>query len=475
MDNTLIDDIRLKINKSLNPYNKSKYAQFMTPSVIADFMANLFDNNTSAVKLLDCGAGIGSLSISAVKKLKNISLADLWEIDPIMQEQLEVNMKSMNIQFSIHTKDFIFDAVENILSDSGERYTHAIINPPYKKISSSSKHRKELRKIGIETVNLYSAFLALTIMLMQENGQVVAIIPRSFCNGPYYKPFRELLLKECSIEHIHIFKSRNSAFKDDDVLQENIILKIRKGKQQNCVVISQSNDSGFYDLRQNLVQFHNVVKPNDMELFIRIPTDEIQIDNNMFQASLSELGLNVSTGPVVDFRMKQYLQQQLTDDAVPLLYPHHFANGRLQYPKEHKKPNAIIVSPESQKWLLPNNGYYVIVKRFSAKEEKRRVVAYVVNPDEIGKQWIGFENHWNVFHIKKRGFDKETAMGLACFLNSTALNDHFRVFSGHTQVNATDLKNMHYPSMKILHELGKSYRTKMNQEQIDTLLAGVMN
>ena len=210
-------------------------------------------------------------------------------------------------------------------------------------------------------------------------------------------------------------------------------------------------------------------------MFIHIPTDEQQTDNNIFQVSLSELGLNVSTGPVVDFRMKPYLEQQPTDGAVPLLYPHHFVDGQFQYPKEHKKPNAIMVSPESQKWLMPNDGYYVIVKRFSAKEEKRRVVAYIVNPDEIGKQWIGFENHWNVFHIKKHGFDKETAMGLACFLNSTILDDHFRVFSGHTQVNATDLKNMHYPPMEILHELGKSYQTKMNQEQVDTLLAGVMN
>lgn len=477
MNTATIDNIRLQVNTRLDPKNKSKLGQFMTPSVIADFMANLFDDKASNVKLLDCGAGIGSLSISAIKKLKEISLADLWEIDPIMQEQLEMNMHSMNVHYSIHAKDFIFGAVENILSGNGERYTHAIINPPYKKISSSSDHRKELRKAGIETVNLYSAFLALTIMLMEKGGQIVAIIPRSFCNGPYYKPFREILLKECSIEHIHVFESRNKAFKDDDVLQENIIIKIGKGRQQNDVVISQSDDHEFHDYKENTVQFSNVVKSNDSELFIHIPTDEQQTDNNIFQVSLPQLGLNVSTGPVVDFRMKPYLEQQPTDGAVPLLYPHHFVDGQFEYPKEHKKPNAIMVSPESQKWLMPNDGYYVIVKRFSAKEEKRRVVAYIVNPDEIGKEkkWIGFENHWNVFHIKKHGFDKTTAMGLACFLNSTILDDHFRVFSGHTQVNATDLKNMQYPSMEILHELGKSYQTKMNQEQVDTLLAGVMN
>ena len=470
MNTATIDNIRLQVNARLDPKKKSKLGQFMTPSVIANFMADLFDDNTLNAKLLDCGAGIGSLTISAIKKLKKISFIDLWEIDPIMREQLEKNISSMKVNFSIYPEDFIFSAVDNLLSGKGKRYTHAIINPPYKKINSNSEHRKILRKLGIETVNLYSAFLALTIMLMEKNGQVIAIIPRSFCNGPYYKSFRKILLKECSIEHIHIFESRNKAFKDDSVLQENIIIKIRKNKQKNKVIISRSNDQSFHDYHAISVLFPDIVKPDDSEFFIHIPTNTKEFDSHIFQVSLSELGLNVSTGPVVDFRTKLFLVDQIIPGAAPLLYPHHFIKGQLQHPKDHKKPNAIIVTPESQKWLMPNDGYYVVVKRFSAKEEKRRVVAYVVNPNKIRERWIGFENHWNVFHINKHGFDKETAMGLACFLNSTALDDYFRVFSGHTQINATDLKNIYYPSIKILRELGRNYQITMNQEKIDMLI-----
>lgn len=470
----MIDHIRLQVNTKLNPKNKHIFGQFMTPSVIADYMASLFDKKLNKVKLLDCGAGIGSLSISAIKALKDIALVELWEIDTIMQEQLKKNMQDIKVQFTIYNQDYIFSAVENIISGSGERYTHAIINPPYKKINSNSEHRKELRKAGIETVNLYSAFLALSVMLMEKNGQIVAIIPRSFCNGPYYKSFRNLIMKECSIEHIHIFDSRNKAFKDDYVLQENIIIKIVKGKMQGSVEISRSTDHGFYDYQSKSNPFSNVVKPSDSELFIHIPIEE-QIENDtLFAVPLSELNLDVSTGPVVDFRMKEYLEQEPSDGAVPLLYPHHFVNGQLQYPKIHKKANAIRVTPDSQKWLMPNDGHYVIVRRFSAKEEKRRVVAYIVNPTEIGKDWIGFENHWNFFHIKKHGFDKKIAMGLTCFLNSTELDNHFRVFSGHTQVNATDLKNMQYPTMKVLRKLGEAYHITMNQEQIDELIKGTI-
>jgi adenine-specific DNA-methyltransferase len=386
-------------------------------------------------------------------------------------------MQAIAVPHSIHAQDFIFGAVENIQFNKGERYTHAIINPPYKKISSSSDHRIELRKVGIETVNLYTAFLALAILLMEAKGQIVIIIPRSFCNGPYYKPFRELMLSQCAIEHIHVFESRNKAFQDDEVLQENIIIKVTKGKKQGPVEISQSTDHEFHDYQTKSVDFSEVVKKTDPELFIHIPTgEEAHDDNPLFAVGLPELGLGVSTGPVVSHRMKEHLEQNPIEGSVPLLYPHHFVDRHFEYPKEHKKPNAIRVDSDSQKWLMPNEGHYVIVRRFSAKEERRRVVAYIVNPHEIGdnKEWIGFDNCWNVFHVKKRGFDETTAMGLACFLNSTLLDSHFRVFSGHTQVNATDLKNMKYPTMKVLKKLGKDYRINMSQEQIDSLLMGAI-
>ena len=472
MNVVTIDHIRKLTNTKLDPINKSKFGQYMTSNVIAEFMASLFSDGNADVKLLDCGAGIGSLTVAATKKLKNISSVDLWEIDPIMQDQLEINMQTLQVPFSIYKQDFIFGAVENLLSNKGERYTHAIINPPYKKINSNSAHRKELRKVGIETVNLYSAFLALTILLMESEGQIVAIIPRSFCNGPYYKPFRELILKECSIEHIHIFESRDTAFKDDDVLQENIIIKLAKRKQSLSVEISQSTDQNFNDYQSKFIPFSEVIKPNVPELFLRINTNNQSQDENnkIFSNQLSELGLAVSTGPIVSHRMREFLEQYPQTDTVPLFYPHHFVNKQLQYPKDHKKPNAIRFSPETQKWLMPNNGFYVIVRRFSAKEEKRRIVANVINPNEIDKEWIGFDNCWNVFHIKKNGFDYETAMGLACFLNSTVLDDYFRIFSGHTQVNATDLRNMKYPSLENLRILGNKYEVEMSQEQIDKLV-----
>jgi adenine-specific DNA-methyltransferase len=465
------DALRLEVNGVLEPARKGELGQFMTPSELAEFMATLFDDRGKPATLLDAGAGIGSLALAVVKRLQDVSSVEAWEIDPVMQAHLERNLRAAGVLHVIHRDDFIEAAVKRIALGQGLRYTHCILNPPYKKIRTDSIHRRLLSKVQIETVNLYAAFVALCVLLMQDHGQVVAIVPRSFCNGPYYKPFRELLLKTCSIERIHVFESRTNAFKDDQVLQENVIIKVVRGKPQGNIVVSTSQDQHLRNYVERKVPFSAVVKPNDTESFIHIPIEDQTRSSGeaLFLQSLTQLGLEVSTGPVVDFRLKAYWLEDPTPNSVPLLYPNHFAGGIFQYPKAGKKPNALVRDDEVSKWLMPN-GCYVLVKRFSSKEERRRVVAYVINRDDVKCDYIGFENHWNVFHFRKRGIDPLLANGMACFLNSSDLDKHFRVFSGHTQVNAADLRNMRYPRLDFLKAVGKLYRSDMTQDEIDTLM-----
>jgi adenine-specific DNA-methyltransferase len=77
---------------------------------------------------------------------------------------------------------------------------------------------------------------------------------------------------------------------------------------------------------------------------------------------------------------------------------------------------------------------------------------------------------WNVLHTERHGLDPVLAKGFACFLNSTILDKHFRAFSGHTQVNATDLRNMKYPSLSFLKALGRKYRIDLTQAEIDNMV-----
>ena len=478
----VIDQVRREASSLLDSQRRSDLGQYMTPSPIAAFMASLFSYH-GRVKLLDAGAGIGSLTSAFIDQaLKNGTMVDaeVWEIDNTLGDYLKTTLDEHvqhgqgRIKTHIHASDFIEDATFSIQLGCGNRYTHAILNPPYRKICTNSKHRKLLRMAGIETVNLYTAFVALAVLLMEKGGEIVAIIPRSFCNGSYYRPFRNLILRTCAIRQLHLFESRNQAFQDDGVLQENIIIHLVKGEQQGSVVISTSHDAKFLDLQQTTFDAVAIVKPNDLEQFIHIPTATGQTSApRLCTHTLRDLGLEVCTGPVVDFRLKKYWRDEPTGDTAPMLYPHHFSDGTLSWPKSHKKPNALQLSPDINKWLMPR-GHYVLVKRFSAKEERRRLVAYHLPYEALDATHIGFENHWNVFHIGKRGMDEDTAKGLSTFLNSTILDEHFRVFSGHTQVNATDLRNMRYPSREQLRKLGQLAKDQLNdQATIDRLIEGI--
>jgi len=458
-------------------------------------MAGLFPDGSGRCRLLDAGAGIGSLSAAFMDRWRSGKFSfqrvevDAFELDGAFIHQLSQTLEKYNrggdLVVTIHEGDFIHAAVDaltgNLFSTGLESYTHAILNPPYKKINSQSAHRLALRRVGIETVNLYSAFVALAVALAGPGGQIVAIIPRSFCNGPYYRPFRELILNRTAIRHIHLFESRSKAFRDDRVLQENIIIRIERDGQQGPVTVSTSTDNTFTDLATHEYPFERIVFPDDPEHFIHVPVSPEINDIERIPAvryNLADLGIHVSTGPVVDFRLIAHLRDMPEPGTVPLLYPGHFSGRGTRWPIEGmKKPNAIVYDMDTKKWLYPT-GFYCVVRRFSSKEEKRRVVASVVDPRSLGDApMLGFENHLNVFHENKHGLPEAVARGLAVFLSTTAVDVSFRRFSGHTQVNATDLKLMRYPSREVLIELGDwaMAQKAFTQTMIDTQFKTVMS
>lgn len=238
------DLLRIRANTTLNPKLKSSLGQFFTPSQICLFMASLFDSMNGHISLLDPGCGSGSLTSAfveeTIRRNQTESIAiqayDIEpKIEPFIHETLALcTIFAKQVGIKCDTKfildDFIMQSSLNSGLFSDEQYTHVIMNPPYKKIASNSEHRKLLKSASIETVNLYTGFVALAIQKLKNGGELVAIIPRSFCNGLYYQPFREFILCQTAIKHIHIFESRNQAFSDDQVLQENIIIHLVKGE-----------------------------------------------------------------------------------------------------------------------------------------------------------------------------------------------------------------------------------------------------
>jgi len=319
----------------------------------------------------------------------------------------------------------------------------------------------------------------LAVKLLKPGGELVAITPRSFCNGPYFQPFRTLFLSKCNLRRVHLFQARDAAFRDDNVLQENIIYAASRAPQRDAVQLSSSAGPIFDRVALREVPFGEVVRPGDPNCMIHLPAtsedDDAVRGLGCLSHAIQDLGIEVSTGPVVDFRLREHLRATPSPTTAPLLYSAHFRAGQLNWPRrDGRKPNAIEIGPETKKWLMPL-GFYTVTRRFSSKEEKRRIVASVLDPRELGGELVGFENHLNVFHQGGRGLDPLLARGLQGFLNSTVVDRMFRVFNGHTQVNASDLRSIRYPSLQALKALGARLAgLRPSQAELDDLVSSVL-
>ena len=474
---------------------QEELGQFLTATPVADFMASMFGPLPQIVRLLDAGAGAGSLTSAFVSRCcekrdgVHAIEATLYELDGEILNALSTAMRECKqrcseagilFTFTIHTADFIKEMSVRLAGDlfgaNPPAFDAAIANPPYRKISTDSAERRALRSIGIETSNLYTGFIALTQRLLAPGGQVVGITPRSFCNGPYFRPFREDFLAHLELCRLHVFESRQAAFRDDSVLQENIIFHAIKGRNQpEEIMISSSSGEHGDEITETIFPFAEIVHPHDSQKFIHIPSTASHAaakeTMDRLTTSLASLGVTVSTGRVVDYRLKESLRKAPEFGTVPLLYPCHFNGGTVHWPKlEARKPNAILDNDETRPWLVPS-GVYLLTKRFTSKEERRRLVACLFDPDEVKTKWVGFENHLNYFHASGHGIERTLAVGLYAFLNSTVVDQYFRRFSGHTQVNATDLRALAYPDCDTLQAIGREIKsTTLSQDEIDQLV-----
>ena len=492
---SLPDALRARFFSFANPQHQKDLGQFLTPPHVADLMAEMFRLRASHMSLLDAGAGMGILSAAFVRRqlLKKTPPKEIdvtaYELDSSLiagiektYETCRIACQNRGVRFSgtIRNTDFIAEGAEMLRNDffskTHQTFDAAIVNPPYGKLSTTSEGYQLLRSVGAETTNLYTAFLNLIIGLLKPRGELVAITPRSFCNGPYFKPFRKGLLTEMSLRRIHVFESRTAAFKHDNVLQENVILHAVKGAgQPRTVRISQSGGDDGETVHSRIFPATEIVSPADSQAFIHIPTSAQHLvardQVTRLGSTLAGLGLTVSTGRVVDFRAREDIRQQPESGTSPLIYPCHFDGLFVVWPKERsRKPNAIVDNDRTRSLLVPA-GVYVLTKRFTSKEERRRVVACIYAPSLVKAQQVGFENHLNYIHANGKGLDMLMAKGLWAFLNSSTLDLYFRQFNGHTQVNATDLRNVRFPTADQLGSIGSRIGDeRMEQNEIDQVV-----
>jgi adenine-specific DNA-methyltransferase len=466
--------------------HRKRKGQFFTPPEISRFMAGLFRLPIPRTfRLLDPGAGMGSLSaafcarVSQLRPSRRLEI-HLFENDgallPFLRQTMEHSKQDLkasghSLSYCIHEgKDFILDAAAHAFGEPslfvqkgglGE-FDGVIMNPPYFKLNKESEYARVMKDVVHGQPNIYSFFLAAAAQLLRPGGELVAITPRSFCNGLYFRDFRRWFFDRMSLDHIHLFESRTGNFRD--VLQESLITLSHRGEQAPRVNVSTSNGPEVSLSVTRAVAFHLILDKSSADRVIKIPanTEDSQIMATVenWPHHFEDLGLRVSTGPVVSFRATEFLLDEPNGNSTaPLLSIYNVRPFKTVWPNPNKKrPIALQVCAASMRLLLPTRNY-VLLRRFSAKEEARRLTASCFLKADQQRPYIALENHLNYVYHAERDLTEDETYGLAALFNSALLDRYFRTISGNTQVNATELRTMNFPDLKTLASIGKHIRS----------------
>ena len=471
------DDIVSLQSKFLagKPLNERKsLGQFFTGSLVADYMASLINKpKSNTVRLLDAGAGTGILTASTALRCLDLGCksvhAVLYELDdeavPSIEQTLKIIQNTFRLQrgtftFEIRCEDFIIrrpDRDKNI-----KPFDISVINPPYFKYSAKeSPYAKAAADLYHGDPNIYASFMAVVMACMRDKAQIVTITPRSFTNGLYFKGFRRFLLTESALDLIHIFKHRDKVFKNDDsaVLQENIICRFIKGAEQQDITVRSSDcDANIFNSVQEKYPTGLIIDSSNGQRIIRIPESAYEArilqKAETLPTTFESAGYFISTGRVVEHRTRQYITENTSSpNSVPLYRPHNVTPLISTWTGDNKKDVSFLLKEKHEKHTM-DNGTYVLLKRFSSKDEKRRLVSGVHLEGAHSCKLIGFGNKTNYIGLVSGKLTTIEACGLAALFNSSFMDKYFRCISGNTQVNATEIRIMKFPTREQIKDIG---------------------
>lgn len=473
--------------KTVTTQHKKNNGQFFTPTAIAHFMAGLLTQTKEKLKILDPGCGTAILSASLIETLaehnehiKEIELvvyetdSDILPYTKLVLTYLDKWLKQYKIKFksTLNINDFVLQnkdcfQTEATLFNTPQNaiYDIVISNPPYFKIPKDDKRAIAAKSIVWGQPNIYSIFMMVAAKLLKEGGELMFITPRSFASGNYFRAFREAFFQEIDIEHIHLFGSRTDTFDRDSVLQETLILKGKKQQLNGHLPsIRVTHSTGISDIKQfteKIYQTSELIDLHSKEKIIHLPINET--DDKVIKlfkswsGSLHQYDIQISTGPVVSFRATPYLFEQYENGTiflVPLFQLINTAKMQLEWPVVKKNKPQYIQLCEETKSLLITNKNYVFLRRFSAKDDKSRLVATPYFADITQADYIGVENHLNYIYRPKGHLERNEILGLAALLNSQLFDTYFRTFNGNINVSATELREMPLPPLEDIKQIG---------------------
>ena len=478
---------------------KRDKGQFFTPLAISQFMGSLARaTDSESIRILDPGCGSAILSCSLIEHLvqnnttlKKINL-DLYDTDTVLIPYTEIVLgylsdwlrsKGVQIDLTIHQEDFIlvnhtYISGTNLFNDNIVLYDYIISNPPYFKLAKDDARTQCCASIVDGQTNIYALFMAICSKMLNESGEMIFITPRSFASGRYFQSFRDYLFENTRLCFVHLFNTRKDTFAKDDVLQELVITRFAHSNNGRIII---SHSEGSRDLNDPVIKDYpetDILDPSTSDKVVFLPTDDkddaILSLFRSWDGNMEKYDIKISTGPVVAFRIYDYITSDEDPDTVPLYWMHNVVKMLADHPVNKKdKGQYIKVAPESMHTLLPNKNY-ILLRRMSSKDDSSRLVAAPYFGNMAKYKYVGIENKLNYIYRPKGHLRRDETIGLTALLDSDLFDGYFRTFNGNINVSATELRAMPLPPIETIREIGKQIILN-NNYSIDYINELVMN
>lgn len=381
--------------KNTDIKKRKKLGQYFTPKSIRELLLSKLPKKDNA-DILDPACGSGEFLISCKKYFKNPILYG-FDIDKKL-----INISSKLVKnASIKNFDFLNIDINK------KKYDYIIGNPPYFELKLNEEIKKKYFDIIKGRVNIFSLFIKTGLDLLKDGGYLAYVVPPSMNNGAYFSKLREYIIKNSSLEYLHIIDGADNFH----LANQKVMLIILKK--------TNSKKSSKY-----------IFKKNGITIF----TEDKNFLNKSYKntVSLKDIGYTVKTGSIIWNEHKEKLTNDKNNSTL-LIWASNINNGKIIIGYTKGKPQYI--KNISNDLIIKSR--VVVVNRITGSSKYINIKAAIVNEKEFV-----CENHVNVIYMSKNANQNYSLEDIFKALQDKTNIKVMRLISGNTQISKTELERL---------------------------------
>ena len=377
---------------------RKNLGQYFTPKSIRELLLSRLPKKSNA-DILDPACGSGEFLLSCEKYFKNPNLNG-FEIDKNLVDIALKLLKNSKNNSNIKNIDALNFDIKN-------KYDYVIGNPPYFEIKLNEKLKSKHSEIIKGRVNIFSLFIKIGLEALKDGGYLAYVVPPSMNNGAYFSKLREYIIKNSSLEYLHIIDGADN-FHSANQKVMLIILKKTNSKKSSKYIFEKNG--------------------------ITIFTEDKKFLNNAYKntVSLKEIGFGVKTGSIVWNEHKEKLTNDKNNSTL-LIWASNIIDGKIRIPNTKNKPQYIKNIPSN----LIMKSRVVVVNRITGSSKDINIKSAIVDEKEFV-----CENHVNMIYPLKNANQNYSLEDILNALQDEKNIKVMRLISGNTQVSKTELERL---------------------------------